>query len=91
MTTLASVRFGRSRVARLKFPVVLPWRRSRWGVFVQVKGSQRSFHPSRYLMTAALRSLTEEKVPRQDPDVGITCMRMRWQALAAVFMKLRNS
>ena len=34
------------------------------GVLVQVKGSQRSFHPSRNLVIAATRSLTEVKVPR---------------------------
>jgi hypothetical protein len=56
---------------------------------VQVKGRQRSFHPSVKFSMAAMRSLTEVKLPRRmacrvmmektstmfshDPDVGVKC------------------
>jgi hypothetical protein len=40
-------------------------------VLVQVKGSQRSFQPSMKLPIAAMRSLTEVKVPR----------RMAWRVM----------
>src|SRR6266852_9869708 len=58
-------------------------------VLVQVKGWQRSFQPSMKVSMAAMRSLTEVKLPRriawrvmiekkismlsQDPDVGVKC------------------
>jgi hypothetical protein len=48
--------------------VLLPGRRrgSNWsGVLVQVKGWQRSFHPSMKVSIAAMRSLAEVKLPRR--------------------------
>ena len=67
---------------------------SNWSaVLVQVKGWQRSFQPLMKVSMAAMRSLTEVKLPRrracrvmieeistmlsQDPEVGVKCSVIR--------------